>query len=120
MALGCTHEEASFVSLDDLDNISIFLDKDNDFEEEITHLFNEVRVFIFNFEKRHNQSSSKYTQNMYCSTGQLRTVSNILSSIATVWFGLQVIFSTNKESMIVSKYFIKLLLLVISFEAKRL
>ena len=25
---GCTHEEASFVSLDDLDNISVSLDKD--------------------------------------------------------------------------------------------
>ena len=30
-----------FVSLDDLDNISILLDKDNDLEEEITHLFND-------------------------------------------------------------------------------
>ena len=45
MASGCTHEEASFVSLDDLDNVSILLDDDNDLEEEITHLFNEVFLF---------------------------------------------------------------------------
>ena len=31
--------ESSFVSLDDLDNISILLHEDNDLEEEITHLF---------------------------------------------------------------------------------
>ena len=36
----CTHEKASFVSLNDLDNISILLEVDNDLEEEITHLFN--------------------------------------------------------------------------------
>ena len=51
MYTGCTHEEASFVSLDDLDNISIVLDEDNDLEEEITHLFNEIGIFIFKFEK---------------------------------------------------------------------
>ena len=49
MASDCTHEEASFVSLDDLDSISILLDKDNYLEEEITHLFNEVSNFIFKF-----------------------------------------------------------------------
>ena len=48
-------EEASFVSLDDLDNISIFLEEENDLEEEITNLFNEVS----------NQSGSTYIQNMY-------------------------------------------------------
>ena len=36
----CTYEKASFVSLNDLDNISILLEVDNDLEEEITHLFN--------------------------------------------------------------------------------
>ena len=41
-----------FVSLDDLDNISISLNKDNDLEEEITNLFNEVSIFIFKFEKK--------------------------------------------------------------------
>ena len=35
MALGCTHEEVSFVFLDDLDNISALLDEDNDLQEEI-------------------------------------------------------------------------------------
>ena len=66
MASGCTHEVASFVSSDDLDNISISLDGDNDLEEEITHLFNEVSIFIFKFEKKpQNQSGSKYTQSMY-------------------------------------------------------
>ena len=42
---------ASFVSLDDLDNVSILLVEDNDLEEEITHLFNEASIFIFKFEK---------------------------------------------------------------------
>ena len=54
MASGCTHEEASFVSLDDLDNISILLDEDNGLEEKITHLFNEVSIFILKFEKTPN------------------------------------------------------------------
>ena len=39
MASDCTREEASFVSLDDLDNISILLDEHNDLEKEITLLF---------------------------------------------------------------------------------
>ena len=43
MYTGCTHEEASFVSLDDLDN--------NDLEEKITYFFNEISIFIFKFEK---------------------------------------------------------------------
>ena len=60
MASGFTGDEASFVSLDDLDNISILLDEGNDLEEEISHLFNEVSTFIFKFEKKHNQSGSKY------------------------------------------------------------
>ena len=58
MASGCTHEEAQFASLDVLDNISILVDKDNDFEEENTHFF-----------KKNNQSGSKYTQNIYGNTG---------------------------------------------------
>ena len=53
MASGCTYEEASFVSLDNLDNISVLLDEDIDLEEEITHLFNEVTIFYFKFEKKH-------------------------------------------------------------------
>ena len=61
MALGCTFKETSFISLDDLGNISILLDKDNDLEEETTHLSNEI--FIFKFEKKRNQSDFKYTQN---------------------------------------------------------
>ena len=55
---------ASFVSLHDLDNVSILLVEDNDLEEEITHLFNEASVLISKFEKN-NQSGSKYTQKMY-------------------------------------------------------
>ena len=42
---------ASFVSLHDLDNVSILLVEDNDLEEEITHLFNEASVLISKFEK---------------------------------------------------------------------
>ena len=49
MASGCTHEEASFVSLGD--NVSNLSDEYNDLEKEITHLFNEVSIFIFKFEK---------------------------------------------------------------------
>ena len=57
MALDCTQEEVSFVSLDDWDDISIslvllilliYFDK---LEEENTHLFNKVSSFIFKFEK---------------------------------------------------------------------
>ena len=51
LASGCTHEEASFVSLDDLENISILLHEDNDLKEKLTHLFKEVSVFILKFEK---------------------------------------------------------------------
>ena len=64
---GCTHEEASFVSLDDLGSISILLDENNDLEERVTYLFNEVSIFIFKFE---NQSGSEYTQNMYRNTSK--------------------------------------------------
>ena len=48
----CTHQEGLFVSSDDLDNISILLDEDKDLEEEITHLFNTVNIFIFKFERK--------------------------------------------------------------------
>ena len=68
IALACTHEEASFVSLNDFDNISILLGKNNDLEKYITHLFNEVSIFIFKLKKTkktHNQSVSKYTQNIF-------------------------------------------------------
>ena len=66
MASGGT-EEASFVSLDDLDNISILLDKDNDLEEEITHSFNEVSIFVFKF-KKSTTGQVLSIQNMYCNT----------------------------------------------------
>ena len=52
MALGCTHKEASFVSLDDLDNISVLLHEDNDLEEQITYLFNEVNIIVIKFTKK--------------------------------------------------------------------
>ena len=55
MASDCTHEEASFSSLDELSNITILLDEDNDLEEEITHLFNEVDIFIFKSDKKPQQ-----------------------------------------------------------------
>ena len=51
MVSDCTHEEASFVSLDDLDNISILLVEDNNLEKEINHWFNEVSIFVFKLEK---------------------------------------------------------------------
>ena len=60
IVLGCTVEVALFVSLDDLDNISTFSDEDNDLEEEIIHIFIEVRILIIYFEKKPNQSGSRY------------------------------------------------------------
>ena len=51
MASGCALEEASFVLLDDLDNISISLHEENDLGEQITHLFSEVSISIFKFKK---------------------------------------------------------------------
>ena len=53
-----THEEALFVSLDKLDNISTLLDKDNDLEEEITHVFNELSIFIFKFRKKNTTNQT--------------------------------------------------------------
>ena len=66
----CTLEEALSVSLDNFAKISILLDKDNDLEEQITHLFDEVNIFILKFEKNETQSTgSKYTKNMYRNAG---------------------------------------------------
>ena len=56
MDSACTLEEALFVSLDNFAKISILLDKDNDLEEQITHLSDEVNIFILNLKKmKHNQ-----------------------------------------------------------------
>ena len=72
----CPHEETPFVSLDDLDSISILSDEDSDLEEEIIHLFNEESFLFLSLKKKQrsknkkiNQASSKYTQNMHCNTG---------------------------------------------------
>ena len=51
------------------DKIYILLEKDNDFEEEIVHLFNEINIFISKFETNYNQSGSKYTQKVYRTIG---------------------------------------------------
>ena len=71
MSSGCTHKEASFKSLDHLDNTFVLLDEDNNLEGKIIHSYNEVSIFIFKFGKQYNQSGSQYTQNMYRNTGQL-------------------------------------------------
>ena len=52
---GCAHKESPFVSLDYLDNIFILLDEGNNLEKDITHLYNEVSISLFKFEKKHNQ-----------------------------------------------------------------
>ena len=57
MASGWTQEGAVFVSLDDLDNISILLGEENDFEEEITDLLNEV-FFLFQSLKRNTTNQA--------------------------------------------------------------
>ena len=69
------------------------IDKENDLEEEITYLFNVVSIFIFNFEKNHSQSGSRYIQNTYRNMGKPRTISSVFSSIATEWFDLEAQFS---------------------------
>ena len=51
MASGCTLEEALFVSIDKWGSISILLGEDNDLEKETIHLFDEVNIFIFQFEE---------------------------------------------------------------------
>ena len=48
MTSGSTHEEASVVSLDDLDNISILLYEVDDLEEKFTDLLNEVSIIYSN------------------------------------------------------------------------
>ena len=58
MASSCTHKEASFVSLGNLDDISILLDEDNDLEEETTHIYIYIyimkKLFLFSsLEKEH-------------------------------------------------------------------
>ena len=78
------------------DNTSILLDEDNNFEEEIIHLFNEVSIFISKFEKSYNRSSCKYTQNVYRNF-KLQTISSMFSSIERVWFSLEQIFSIKKS-----------------------
>ena len=56
MASSCIHEDASSVSLDDLDNVSILLNEDHDLEEQITHLFNEAFLFSsLKKKQKHNQ-----------------------------------------------------------------
>ena len=47
MASGCTHEEASLVSLDDLDNISILLEEDNDFKKLLIYLMKYFYLQVF-------------------------------------------------------------------------
>ena len=69
MASGCIHKEALFLFLFDLDHVSFLLDKYNDLEKIMTHLFGEVNIFSLKFEKKHNLSGSKYTQNMYRNLG---------------------------------------------------
>ena len=55
MASSCTHKEASFVSLGNLDDISISLDEDNDLEEETTHIY----IYIYIMKKLFLFSSLK-------------------------------------------------------------
>ena len=55
MASSCTHKEASFVSLGNLDDISILLDEDNDLEEETTHIY----IYIYIMKKLFLFSSLK-------------------------------------------------------------
>ena len=55
MASGCADEGASFVTLDDSDNISILLDEYNYLEENLAHLFNDVFLFSILKKKKKNK-----------------------------------------------------------------
>ena len=103
MASGCTHKEALFASLDDLDNIYILFDKHNDLPEEIAHLFNEVSILFSSLKKKkHNQTGSKYTQNMHHNTGYPQAISSVFFSLATAWFRLEAQFSQLIKSELYS------------------
>ena len=58
----CPHEETPFVSLDDLDSISILSDEDNDLEEEIIHLFNKVSFLFLSLKKNKETKTKKSTK----------------------------------------------------------
>ena len=62
IASGCTDEGASFVTLDDSDNISILLDEYNYLEENIAHLFNDV--FLFSILKKKKKPTTNQALNM--------------------------------------------------------
>ena len=62
-----------FVFLDDLDNISNLLDKDNGLEEEITYFFNAVSIFIFKFQKK---TQSNQGLNIFKTCTLIRVTSN--------------------------------------------
>ena len=103
---GLHTEEALFVSSDDLGNISILLDEDNDLEEEITHLFNEVSIFIFNFEKNPttNQALNILKTCFVIRDDNFKRFQ--VCFLVQQQYGLvckHTIFSTNKESMVLRK-----------------
>ena len=58
----CPHEETPFVSLDDLDSISILSDEDSDLEEEIIHLFNEESFLFLSLKKNKETKTKKSTK----------------------------------------------------------
>ena len=93
MASGCVYEDASFVSLDDLGNITILLDKDNDLEEEIAHLLN--KLFLFSSLKKNtsNQALNILKTSIIIRGHFERFQVPMFSSKATVWFGLKAHFS---------------------------
>ena len=124
MASGCTDEGVSFVSLDDLDNISILLDENNDLElqtmfRRTQYSFTSRNIFIFKL-KKVKANKALNTQNMYRNYG---VTSNDFKYVfqysnSMVWFG-NTIFSNNKESMmILSKFLNKSLFFVTEFEKK--
>ena len=63
MVLDCRHEDASFVTLNDLENISILLDEDDDLEDEITHLL--MKYFFVQVCKKTKQKQRKKSVIMF-------------------------------------------------------
>ena len=107
--MGCPHEETPFVSLHDLDSISILSDEDSDLEEDIIHLFNEVS-FLFLSLKKNKETKTKKSNKQALNILKTCTVIRGNFERFQVYFlawQQNTIFLTNKESMILIKCLIK-------------
>ena len=92
------HTRGSFVCMfiDDLDNISFLRNEDNDLEQ-ISHLFNEVSIFIFKFEKKPPSNQALNTVKAFTIIrGNFKRFQ--ICFLVEQQFGTRT-FSANKDSM---------------------